>query len=478
MLRGKVILILYLFFIICYNLAVERDDSMSDTICAISTALGVGAVSIIRVSGNEAIKIVNKIFKGKDLLKVDSHTINYGHIVNNDEIIDEVLISVMRAPKTFTKEDVVEINSHGGIATTNKVLELLLLNGCRLAEPGEFTKRAFLNGRIDLTKAEAVMDLINANSDNARKLAINQLNGYGSKLIRDLRQELVGLISNIEVNIDYPEYEDIYEVTMNDVKEKINNIKQSLENIVSEYENGKLISDGIKTIIIGRPNVGKSSLLNRLLQYEKAIVTDIPGTTRDIVEGKILIDRINLNIVDTAGIRDTVDVVEQIGVQKSFDMLNDADLVLLLLNNNESINELDKELLEKTKDKTCIVVINKDDLDSNIDKTVLENRDIVYINTLSDEGIINLKSKIKEIFNLEKINNGDYNYITNTRQIAKIKECLNIINDVSNGVNLDIGLDMIEIDLKNIWNTLGEIIGESYSEELLDELFSKFCVGK
>ena len=451
---------------------------MSDTICAISTSLGVGAISIIRVSGNEAIEIVNKLFKGKDLSKVKSHTINYGHIVNNDEIIDEVLVSVMKAPNTFTKEDVIEINSHGGVATTNKVLELLLLNGCRLAEPGEFTKRAFLNGRIDLTEAEAVMDLINANSDNARKLAINQLNGYGSKLIRKLREDLVGLISNIEVNIDYPEYEDIYEVTMNDVSSKIDNIKKSLENIISEYENGKLISDGIKTIIIGRPNVGKSSLLNRLLQYEKAIVTDIPGTTRDIVEGKILIDGINLNIIDTAGIRDTSDVVEQIGVKKSLDMLNDADLVLLLLNNNEVINDLDKELLDKTKDKTCIVVINKDDLDSKIDNKLLENRDVVYINTLSDEGIISLKNKIKEIFNLEKINNGDYNYITNTRQIAKIKECLNIINDVSDGVSLEIGLDMIEIDLKNIWNILGEIIGESYSEELLDELFSKFCVGK
>lgn len=451
---------------------------MSDTICAISTSLGVGAISIIRVSGTEAISIVNRIFKGKDLLKVASHTINYGHIINKEEIIDEVLVSIMKGPKTVTKEDVVEINCHGGIATTNKVLELLLLNGCRLAEPGEFTKRAFLNGRIDLTEAEAVMDLINANSENARKLAINQLNGYGSKLIKKLREDLINIISNIEVNIDYPEYEDIYEVTMNDVSSKIDNIKNSLEKIISEYENGKLISEGIKTIIIGRPNVGKSSLLNRLLQYEKAIVTDIPGTTRDIVEGKILIDGINLNIIDTAGIRETLDVVEQIGVQKSFDMLEEADLVLLLLNNNDAINDLDLELLEKTKNKTCIVVINKDDLDTKIDKEVLKDRDIVYINTLSDEGILNLKDKIKEIFELEKINNGDYNFITNTRQIAKIKECLNIINDVSNGVKIDIGLDMIEIDLKNIWNTLGEIIGESYSEELLDELFSKFCVGK
>lgn len=451
---------------------------MNDAICAISTSLGIGAISIIRVSGKEAISIVNKIYKGKDLLKVDTHTINYGHIIDKDEIIDEVLVSVMRAPKTVTKEDVVEINCHGGIATTNKVLELLLLNGCRLAEPGEFTKRAFLNGRIDLVEAEAVMDLINANSDSARKVAINQLSGYGSKLIHNLRKELVKLISNIEVNIDYPEYEDIYEVTINDIKNKIGLIKQSLINIINEYENGKLINEGIKTIIIGRPNVGKSSLLNRLLQYDKAIVTDIPGTTRDIVEGKVLISGISLNIIDTAGIRDTIDVVEQIGVNKSLAMIEEADLILLLLNNNEELNELDIELLEKTKDKTCIVVVNKDDLTSKINEKSLKQRDIVYINTLSDEGIIALKNKIKEVFNLEKISNGDYNYITNTRQIAKIKECLKIISDVENNIVLDCPLDMIEIDLKSVWDNLGEIIGESYNEELLDELFSKFCVGK
>ena len=451
---------------------------MIDTICAISTALGVGAVSIIRVSGKESIEIVNNIFKGKDLLKVDTHTINYGHIINKDEIIDEVLVSVMKSPKTFTKEDVVEINCHGGIAATNKVLELLLLNGCRLAEPGEFTKRAFLNGRIDLMEAEAIMELINAKSDKARKLSINQLNGYGSKLIHKLREDLVQLISNIEVNIDYPEYEDIYEVTKTDIKNKIESIKESLIKIVLEYENGRLISDGIKTIIIGRPNVGKSSLLNRLLQYEKAIVTDIPGTTRDIVEGDILIDGISLNIIDTAGIRETVDVVEKIGVEKSLKMLDEADLTLLLLNNNDGINELDKELLDKTKEKTSIVVVNKDDLDSKIDKNILVDRNIVYINTLTDEGILSLKEKIKELFNLDSLNNSDYNYITNTRQIAKIKECLNLVNDIVNGLEMDLGLDMLEIDLKNIWNILGEIIGENYSEELLDQLFSKFCVGK
>lgn len=451
---------------------------MEDTIVAISTALGVGAISIIRLSGPNSIAIANKVFKGKDLTKVNTHTIHYGHIVENQEIIDEVLVSIMLAPKTFTCEDIVEINCHGGIATTNKVLELLLVNGCRLAEPGEFTKRAFINGRIDLVEAEAVMDLINADSDKARKISINQLNGQSSKLIRDLRSTLISLISNIEVNIDYPEYEDIYEVTLNDVQNKIGEIKASLQEIIDSYEEGRIVANGINTVIIGRPNVGKSSLLNRLLKYEKAIVTNIPGTTRDIVEGDIFIDGIKLNIIDTAGIRDTEDVVEKLGVQKSLEIIAKADLILLLLNNNEEINDVDKMLLEKVKGKTCIVVINKDDLDSKIDLSLLNEYNCVTINTLTDEGIINLKTQIKKEFNLDHIEKGDYNYITNTRQIAKIKECIEIINNIEKAIISIVPLDMIEIDLKNIWNTLGNIIGESYSEELLDELFSKFCVGK
>ena len=451
---------------------------MSDTICAIATSLGVSSISIIRVSGNEAIQVVDKIFKGKNLNNVKSHTINYGYIFDGDEIIDEVLVSVMKAPKTFTAEDVVEINCHGGIATTNSVLELLLLNGCRLAEPGEFTKRAFLNGRIDLMEAEAVMDLINVKSDKARKVAINQLQGKGSDLIRRLRDDIIKIISNIEVNIDYPEYEDIYEVTENDLEKKITEFKASLEKIVREYKDGKLLQDGIKTVIVGRPNVGKSSLLNKLLDYEKAIVTNIPGTTRDIVEGSITIDGIQLNIIDTAGIRDTEDVVEQIGVKKSLDSINEADLVLVVLNNNDVLSDSDYEILEKTKDKTSIVVVNKNDLETRLDKSVLDGREVVYTNTVSLDGIDELKFKIKEMFNLEKLENSDYNYITNTRQIAKIKDCLKIINEIDNGLNNGVSLDMLEMDLKNVWNTLGEIIGESYSEELLDELFSRFCVGK
>ena len=451
---------------------------MSDTICAISTSLGVGAVSMIRVSGKEAISIVSKLFNGDDLNNVDTHTIHYGFIVDNNKKIDEVLVTVMKAPKTFTREDVVEINCHGGIATTNKVLELLLLNGCRQAEPGEFTKRAFLNGRIDLMEAEAVADLINGKTEEARRVAISQMQGSGSKLISKLREDLVGLISNIEVNIDYPEYQDIYEVTVKDIKDKINYFHDSLTNIINNYENGRILTDGIKTVIVGRPNVGKSSILNKLLDYNKAIVTDIPGTTRDVVEGSISFNGILLNIIDTAGIRDTDDVVEKIGVEISFNKINEADLVLVILNNNEELNDVDLDILDKTKDKTSIIVINKNDLDSKIDLSKLEGREIVYTNTVTLEGIDTLKDKITELFKLEEIKKNDYNYITNVRQISKIKECLKRIDDIKESLNNEIPLDMIEIDLRDIWDILGEIIGESYTEELLDELFSKFCVGK
>ena len=451
---------------------------MSDTIVAISTALGVGAISIVRVSGKDAIEIVNSVFSGKDLTKVDSHTIHYGYIVDNEEKIDEVLVSVMRSPKTFTCEDVVEINCHGGIATTNKVLELLLTKGCRLAEPGEFTKRAFLNGRIDLIEAESVMDLINSKTEFARKLAISSLNGNGSKLISKLREDLVSIISNIEVNIDYPEYNDIYEVTENDLKDKIVIFKETLNKIIEEYENGRILKDGINVVIVGRPNVGKSSILNKLLDSEKAIVTDIPGTTRDIVEGSITLKGIPLNIIDTAGIRETEDVVEKIGVDKSLEKISEADLVLVILNNNEILDETDLSLLRKVEGKPTIVVVNKDDLDSKIDMNLLEGYDVVLTNTLDFQGIDNLKNKIIELFNLDKIKQSDYNTISNARQIAKIKECLEIITEIDDSLNNGIPLDMLETDLKRVWDILGEIVGESYSEELLDELFSKFCVGK
>ena len=451
---------------------------MNDNICAISTSLGVGAISIVRVSGKDALSIVNEVFKGKNLTKCPTHTIHYGFIVDKDEIIDEVLVSIMKAPKTFTREDIVEINCHGGIASTNKVLETLLIHGCRLAEPGEFTKRAFLNGRINLMEAEAVMDLINGKTDEARRVALSNLNGSGSKLISKLREELSNIISNIEVNIDYPEYNDIYEVTKNDIGEKLLYFREELENIIKEYQDGRIIMDGIKTVIVGRPNVGKSSILNKLLDYNKAIVTDIPGTTRDIVEGNISMNGILLNILDTAGIRDTNDIVEKIGVEKSLSKIDEADLVLVILNNNEELDDIDIEILEKTKLKPSIVVINKNDLHSKIDIKKIEGREIVYTNTVDLLGIEALKEKIKEMFNLDEIKKKDYNYITNTRQIAKIRECLEKLSDVNTSLIEEMPLDMIEIDLRDIWNILGEIIGESYNDELLDNLFSKFCVGK
>ena len=451
---------------------------MEDTIAAISTALGVGAISIIRVSGNEAINIVNKITKFKKLDKVNSHTINYDYIVEKNKIIDEVLISVMKAPKTFTKEDIVEINCHGGIATTNKVLELLLTNGCRLAEPGEFTKRAFLNGRIDLIEAEGIMDLINSKTEISRNLAINQVNGSTSQLIKDLRQSIIEILANIEVNIDYPEYEDIEEMTTEMLDKRIVDIENNIKTILNKSENGKIVKEGINVALIGRPNVGKSSLLNCLLEDEKAIVTDIAGTTRDCVEGTISVDGIIVNLIDTAGIRETSDVVESIGVNKSIDLMNNSDLVLLLLNNNEELNNEDLELLDKIKNKNYIIVINKNDLENKLDISKLDKDKIINISALNNNGIDELKNKIKQIFNLDKIETSDLTYLTNARSISLLKQSLNAITDIKVGLNNNLPIDMLEIDLKNVWNLLGSIIGVTYEEELIDQLFSQFCLGK
>lgn len=451
---------------------------MNDTIAAISTTLGVGAISIIRVSGNDAIKIVNKIFKGKNLEKVETHTINYGHIVDKDEIIDEVLVSVMKSPKTFTTEDVVEINCHGGISTTNKVLELVLNNGARLAEPGEFTKRAFLNGRIDLTQAESIMDLINSKNESKRKVAIKGLNGYVSNIIRNLRQEILELLASIEVNIDYPEYEDAIVMTNDIVKPKITEIKEKLTKIINESENSKILTSGIKTIIIGKPNVGKSSILNRLLDEEKAIVTDIEGTTRDTVEGSITINGVSLNIIDTAGIRETEDIVEKIGVEKSLNLINEADLIVIVLNNNEELTEEDKKILTACKDKKVIVVINKSDLERKINLDDIKYQNIVYTNTIDLNGINSLKEKIVELFNLNELEQQDYTYLSNVRQISLAKDAYQILEEVDNGIKNEVPVDMIEIDIKRAWKKLGEIIGETYTEELIDQLFSQFCLGK
>ena len=449
---------------------------MEDTIAAISTALGIGAISIIRVSGTEAISNVNEIFKGKDLSQVPTHTIHYGHIMDENKVIDEVLVSVMKGPKSFTTEDIVEINCHGGIATTKKVLELLLLNGCRLAEPGEFTKRAFLNGRIDLLEAEGVMDVLNAKTEKSRNLAINQLSGKTSKLIEDLRQEIVNVLANIEVNIDYPEYEDIEQLGYSELEPRINNIYNEICKILKDSENGKIIKEGIDVSIIGRPNVGKSSILNRLLEEDKAIVTDIEGTTRDIVEGTINLGGLIVNFIDTAGIRKTDDVVESIGVKKSLDLINKSDLVLYVLNNNEELSNDDKEILNELKSKNHIIVINKMDLSKKLD--LQDESNIVYISALEDKNIDKLKEKIKEIYNVDSIETDDLTYLTNARSIALLKEAKNAIEESKQGIKNLVPIDVIEIDIKRAWNLLGEIIGKTYQEELINQLFSQFCLGK
>ena len=450
---------------------------MNDTICAISTALGVGAISIIRVSGDEAIDIVNKIFD-KDLTKKESHTINYGHIVYNGEIIDEVMVSIMKSPKTFTKEDIVEINSHGGVAVTNKVLEILLLEGARLAEPGEFTKRAFLNGRIDLVEAESIMDLIESKTETSRKLAISGMEGKVSKLVKNIIDNLVKVNANIEVNIDYPEYEDIEIVTKEKIEEMSKYINKELTKLLNESENGKLIKDGINTLILGRPNVGKSSILNKLVEEEKAIVTSVAGTTRDIVEGQIRVNGILLNIIDTAGVRETEDIVEKIGVEKSLSLVNDADLIILVFNNNEKLTDEDKKLLEYTKEKKRIIVINKIDLENNLDINNLKNERIVKVSALKDSGIENLKNEINDMFNLEEINLGDFTYLSNSRQISLVKKAVEISKNLEDALNNDVPIDLLEIDIKEICEILGEIIGESYDDKLIDTLFSNFCLGK
>ncbi len=446
---------------------------MDDCIAAIATSLGTNAISIIRVSGKDSIEIVDKIFSG-NLKNKESHTITYGYIKDKDKKIDEVLVSIFKAPKSFTAENVVEINCHGGIATTKKVLELLLLNGCRQAEAGEFTKRAFLNGRIDLTKAEAVQDLINAKSENARKIIMNNLEGKTSSKIKELRQKLRNIISNIEVNIDYPEYLDIEEMTREKIIDNLDYIKENLNSIIENSKNSKVIKDGINVAIIGRPNVGKSSILNKLLKEDKAIVTDVAGTTRDIVEGQAVIDGILLNFIDTAGIRKTDDKVEQIGVTKSLNELSNANLIILVLNNNEPLTEEDKYLLNLTEDKKRIIVVNKNDLENKLQI----KEDVITTNTNSYEGIESLINKIKEMFNLDKIDTDDFNYVSNVEQIAKLEEARQSLIDIETSLKNDMPIDIIEIDIKNIWTILGEILGETYTEELLDNLFKDFCVGK
>ena len=451
---------------------------MNDTIAAIATSVGVSAINIIKVSGSKAIEITNSIFKGKDLTKVNPFTINYGFIMEKDEKIDEVLVSVFKAPKSYTGEDVIEINTHGGIACTNKILELLLTHGCRLAEPGEFLKRAFLNGKRDLLEAESISDLIEAKTSNARKMAMQGATGELSRMVKELREKLVAIISNIEVNIDYPEYDDAVVYTNELLDKNIIEIKEALTKILDESEKGKLIKDGINVGIIGKPNVGKSSLLNKLLDEEKAIVTDIEGTTRDIVEGKIVINGITLNLIDTAGIRETDNIVEQIGVNKSKEIIEKSDLIIAMFDGSRSLSEEDNEILNSIKNKKTIILINKSDLKQEIDLSKFNENSIIEISIKNNEGINKLTDKIKEMFNLNELENSDFTYLSNSRQISIVKNCVSLSEEIYEANKNKVDVDLIQIDIQKLWEILGELIGITYKEEFIDEMFKRFCLGK
>ena len=457
-----------------------------DTIAAISSAPGEGAIGIVRLSGDDALAIADKVYKlgQKKLSTQDSHTIHYGHIVDpkDGQEIDEVMVSVMREPKTFTREDIVEINTHGGIVATNRVLELVLREGATLAEPGEFTKRAFINGRIDLTQAEAVMDLIRAKTDRSMDLAVKQLDGKLSNLIENLRQDILNTLAQVEVNIDYPEYDDVEEMTLKLLGEKTTIIKNRIDGLLSTAKQGKILRDGISTAIVGRPNVGKSSLLNALLREEKAIVTDIGGTTRDTVEEYINIRGVPLKLVDTAGIRDTEDVVERIGVERSKKALMEAELVLLLLNQSEALTAGDRELLALTQDHKRIIIMNKIDLPNQLLKESLlewvEEDEIIATSMMTQEGIDALEEKIADYFFSGQSGEKDATYVSNARHIDLLQKASQSLDEVKNGIDMGMPVDLIQIDFTRAWEILGEIIGENAPDELLTQLFSQFCLGK
>jgi len=458
-----------------------------DTIAAISTPMGEGAIAIVRLSGEEAIKIADNIFKSpksKRLIEVDSHTIHYGHIIDpaTGEIVEEVMVSLMRGPKTFTRENVVEINCHGGLVTVNRVLQLVVKNGARLAEPGEFTKRAFLNGRIDLSQAEAVMDLIRAKTDRAMNVALGQMEGRLSKLIQKLRQEILETLAHVEVNIDYPEYDDVEEMTHQMLIEKATFVKNEINKLLQTSQQGKILREGLSTVIIGRPNVGKSSLLNSLVHENKAIVTDIPGTTRDVIEEYVNVRGVPLRLVDTAGIRETEDIVERIGVERSRKVLKEADLILHVLNYHEELTEEDLQLFEAVKGMDTIIIINKTDLERKIDlekvKELAAGRPVVTTSLLEEKGIDELEDAIGTLFFEGNVQSSDLTYVSNSRHIALLTAAQTSINDALTGIEAGVPIDIVQIDLTRCWEQLGEIIGDAVHESLIDQLFSQFCLGK
>lgn len=433
-----------------------------DTICAISTSLKDGAISIVRMSGNEAFDIIKRI---SGIKRIVPNTIVYSHIYDDQEILDEVLISFFKAPRSYTKEDMVEINCHGGPYVTRSILNLLLKNGCRQAEKGEFTKRAYLNGRIDLAKAEAVNDIINAQNKFQAKSAIKGLEGSVERLLLPIMDEMKDVIAQIEVNIDYPEYDDEYQISKELVKPHVLKWIEDAKKMIDKAERFRVIKDGIDTVIVGKPNVGKSSLLNALLEKEKAIVTDIAGTTRDLVEGKAILENVTLNLIDTAGIRNSDDVIEKIGIDKSLEALKQAELVIVVLDSND-IDEEDEKLLELTKDYNRIIVHNKKDIleSGEISISAKENDISDLINYLND--------KYKDDVNLV-----DEDVLNNERQIALMRNCLDCLNDILNNID-DTNLDVLEIDLERAYHFLSDILGKDYQEDLIDHMFKNFCLGK
>ncbi|WP_188348220.1 tRNA uridine-5-carboxymethylaminomethyl(34) synthesis GTPase MnmE [Staphylococcus aureus] len=456
-----------------------------DTITSISTPMGEGAIGIVRLSGPQAVEIADKLYKGKHLLNdVPSHTINYGHIIDPEskEVVEEVMVSVLRAPKTFTREDIIEINCHGGILTINRVLELTMTHGARMAEPGEFTKRAFLNGRIDLSQAEAVMDFIRSKTDRASKVAMNQIEGRLSDLIKKQRQSILEILAQVEVNIDYPEYDDVEDATTEFLLERSKEIKQEINRLLDTGAQGKIMREGLSTVIVGKPNVGKSSMLNNLIQDNKAIVTEVAGTTRDVLEEYVNVRGVPLRLVDTAGIRETEDIVEKIGVERSRKALSQADLILFVLNNNEALTQEDYTLYEVVKNEDVIVIVNKMDLEQNIDidevKKMIGDTPLIQTSMLKQEGIDELEIQIRDLFFGGEVQNQDMTYVSNSRHISLLKQARQTIQDAIDAAESGVLMDMVQIDLTRTWEILGEIIGETASDELIDQLFSQFCLGK
>ncbi|MFH6299487.1 tRNA uridine-5-carboxymethylaminomethyl(34) synthesis GTPase MnmE [Staphylococcus aureus] len=456
-----------------------------DTITSISTPMGEGAIGIVRLSGPQAVEIADKLYKGKHLLNdVPSHTINYGHIIDPEskEVVEEVMVSVLRAPKTFTREDIIEINCHGGILTINRVLELTMTYGARMAEPGEFTKRAFLNGRIDLSQAEAVMDFIRSKTDRASKVAMNQIEGRLSDLIKKQRQSILEILAQVEVNIDYPEYDDVEDATTEFLLEQSKEIKQEINRLLDTGAQGKIMREGLSTVIVGKPNVGKSLMLNNLIQDNKAIVTEVAGTTRDVLEEYVNVRGVPLRLVDTAGIRETEDIVEKIGVERSRKALSQADLILFVLNNNEALTQEDYTLYEVVKNEDVIVIVNKMDLEQNIDinevKDMIGDTPLIQTSMLKQEGIDELEIQIRDLFFGGEVQNQDMTYVSNSRHISLLKQARQTIQDAIDAAESGVPMDMVQIDLTRTWEILGEIIGETASDELIDQLFSQFCLGK